>query len=111
MKKRLTLSVLSGAVLGIICVIGASSRLGWQGNQLVIFALWYNRLLIGLVIGLAGNMVIAKRDWNWILRGAVLGLNVSGAFFFTTGAVDWVSFLAGGAYGIIIEFILKRFAS
>ncbi len=111
MNKRLALSVLSGAVLGIFCIIGASSRLGWQGNQLVIFALWYNRLLMGLLIGLAGNLIITKSNWNWVLRGAILGLSVSAAFFFTTGADDWVSFLAGGVYGIIIEFVLNRFAN
>ena len=66
---------------------------------------------MGLLIGLAGNLIITKNNWNWVLRGAVLGLNVSAAFFFTTSAVDWVSFFAGGVYGIIIEFVLNRFAS
>ena len=111
MNKRLVLSVLSGSVLGIFCIIGASSRLGWQGNQLLIFALWYNRLVMGILIGLAGNFIIVQSDWNWVLRGAVLGLIVSGAYFLTSGASDWVSFVAGIVYGVIIEFVINRFAS
>ena len=111
MKKRLILSVITGAVLGIFCIVGGSIRLGWEGNQLLLFALWYNRLLLGLVIGLAGNMVITKRNWNWILRGAVLGLIVSGAYFLTSGVSDWVSFFAGIVYGVIIEYVLNHFAA
>jgi len=109
MNKRLALSVISGAILGIFCIIGGSVRLGWEGNQLLLFALWYNRLVMGLLIGLAGNLIIIKGDWNWILRGAGLGLIVSAAYFFTSGASDWVSFFAGVVYGVIIEFIWKRF--
>jgi len=111
MNKRLGLSVLSGAVLGIFCIIGGSIRLGWQGNQLLLFALWYNRLVMGILIGLAGNLIIVKSDWNRVLRGAVLGLIVSGAYFFTSGVSDWVSFFAGIIYGVIIEFVLNRFAT
>jgi hypothetical protein len=36
---------------------------------------------------------------------------VSGAFFLTSGASDWVSFKAGIVYGVIIEYVLNRFAS
>lgn len=111
MNKRIGLSILTGAILGIFCIIGASVRIGWQGNQLLIFALWYNRLIMGLLIGLAGNLIIVKRDWNWVLRGASLGFVVSTAYFFTSGAVDWVSLFAGVVYGVIIEFVLKRFVS
>ena len=110
-NKRIVLSILTGAILGIFCILEASVRIGWQGNQLLIFALWYNRLIMGLLIGLAGNLIIIKQDWNWVFRGASLDLVVSAAYFFTSGAVDWVSLFAGVVYGVIIEFVLKRFAS
>lgn len=109
-NKRLALSIISGAVLGVFCIVGGAVRLGWAGNQFLLFSLWYNRLLMGLLIGLAGNLIIIKSDWNWILRGACLGLTVSAAYFFTSGGSDWVSFIAGVVYGVIIEFVLKRFA-
>jgi len=110
LKKRLLLGVITGAILGVFCIIGGSVRLGWQGNQLLLFSLWYNRLLMGFFIGLAGDLVITDGKWNWALRGAALGLFISAAYFLTAGAVDWVSFLAGVIYGIIIEFVLDRFA-
>jgi len=107
-KKRLTVSLISGAVLGIFCILGGSLRLGWQGNQLLLFSLWYNRLVMGLVIGLAGGLKLVDAKLNWLLRGATLGLGVSAAYFLTAGAGDWVSFLAGLVYGVIIEFVLQR---
>jgi hypothetical protein len=107
-KNRLNVSLISGAVLGIFCILGGSLRLGWQGNQLLLFSLWYNRLLMGLVIGLAGGLQLIDAKLDWLLRGAVLGLGVSAAYFLTAGAGDWVSFLAGLVYGVIIEFVLQR---
>lgn len=108
MKKRLLIALLSGAGLGVLCVLGASLRLGWHGNQLLIVSLWFNRLVMGLLLGLAGDLVLIRGEANWILRGALLGLVVSAAYFLTAGASDWVSFLAGGIYGMIIEFILRQ---
>ncbi len=107
-KNRLNVALISGAVLGIFCIVGGSVRLGWQGNQLLLFSLWYNRLLMGLVIGLAGGLTLIKGQLNWLLRGALLGLGVSAAYFLTAGAGDWVSFLAGVVYGVIMEYVLVR---
>lgn len=108
MKKRMLIALGGGAVLGIFCILGASVRLGWSGNQLLIVSLWYNRLIMGLMIGLAGDLVIIPGKLNWLLRGALLGFLVSAAYFLTAGAGDWVSFLAGAVYGIIIEFVLHQ---
>jgi len=108
MKKRLFIALGSGAVLGLFCVLGASVRLGWAGNQLLIFSLGYNRLIMGLVIGLAGDLEFSPGNSNWVLRGALLGGGVSGAYFLTAGAGDWVSFLAGFIYGILIEYVLRQ---
>ena len=108
MTKKLWLAIITGGVLGIFCIIWGALRLGWQGNQLLIISLWYNRLLMGFVIGLASGLVLMRGELNWLLRGAVLGLIVSAAYFLTTGAADWVPFLAGPIYGVVIEFILRR---
>jgi hypothetical protein len=108
MKKRLILALGSGAVLGIVCIVGASVRLGWAGNQLLIMSLWYNRLVMGLMIGLAADLEIMHGKNNWILRGALIGLVISAAYFLTAGAGDWISFLIGSVYGIIIEFVLQK---
>ena len=107
MKKRMAIALVSGAVLGLFCVLGASVRLGWQGNQILIVSLWYNRLVMGLLIGLAGELTLVKGEYNWALRGILLGLVVSAAYFLTAGATDWVSFFAGVLYGFIIELVLR----
>ena len=52
-KKRLIISIGTGAVLGIFCIIGVTIRLGFEGNELFIFTSWINRIIIGLAIGLA----------------------------------------------------------
>ena len=108
LKKRLWISLLAGGVLGIFCILGGSVRLGWQGNQLLLASLWYNRVVMGLMIGLAGELTLTRGEANWLLRGAGLGLVVSAAYFLTAGASDWVSFLAGVVYGVIIEYLLRR---
>ncbi|MBN1298505.1 MAG: hypothetical protein JW997_02345 [Actinobacteria bacterium] len=105
-KKRLIVSIVSGAVLGIVCIIGASIRSGFQSDAIFLFSLWYNRLLMGLLIGLAWKMINLPR---LLLRGAILGLIVSFAFYSSTGFNDVVSFIAGIVYGIIIEFIAFKF--
>jgi hypothetical protein len=111
MTKRLKLAVLLGGILGVFCIIGGASRLGWQGNQLMLFALWYNRLVMGFMIGLAGNWILIPGKWNWVFRGGGLGLLVSAAYFFSSGVSDWVSFLAGIVYGLIIEAVVRRYTA
>ena len=107
--KRLLISLLCGALLGVICIIGGTQRTGgFAGNEYYIIGMWYNRVIIGLVIGLAGNLVLLKNKFNPYLRGALLGLLVSAAFYLTSGLRDITAFLAGILYGVIIEFVLSR---
>ncbi|MBN1318036.1 MAG: hypothetical protein JXA42_21315 [Anaerolineales bacterium] len=106
MSKRLTISTITGGILGIVCVLGASMRAGgWGGNGLFLFALWYNRVIIGLMVGLAGERQLVKGRLNPILRGGLLGLLISAAFYLSTGLQDGTAFYAGIIYGIVIEYI------
>ncbi|OGD13784.1 hypothetical protein A2V47_00655 [Candidatus Atribacteria bacterium RBG_19FT_COMBO_35_14] len=105
-KKRMKICITSGAILGVFCIIGASLRSNFQSDAYFLFALWYNRLIMGLMIGLAG------RNLGWpkvIGRGALFGLIISFAFYSSTGFNDVVSFLAGIVYGIIIEYIAFKY--
>ncbi|HNQ17500.1 MAG TPA: hypothetical protein PKH60_05375 [Candidatus Woesebacteria bacterium] len=52
-NKRILVAVMTGAILGIFCIIGVSVRLGFAGNEVFILATWVNRVVMGLVIGLA----------------------------------------------------------
>ena len=98
----------SGAILGVVCIVGALIRSGFESNVYYLFSLWYNRLLMGLLIGAAWkNLSLPKT----IGRGAIFGLIVSFAFYSSTGFGDIVSFLAGIVYGIIIEYVAFRFGT
>lgn len=98
--KRMIVSLIMGALLGMLCIIGASLRSGGTAEISFLFALWFNRLLMGLVIGL----IVEKTKLSiLILRGALLGLIVSFAFWSASGFGDIISFLAGIIYGVIIE--------
>jgi hypothetical protein len=109
--KRTGLATLIGAVLGIFCILGAGGRLGgWAGNELLLIGLWYNRVIMGLLIGFAGSLELINKGksskWlNSILRGAILGLLVSLQFYLSTSLLDLLSFLAGILYGIIIDLL------
>lgn len=102
MSKRMNVSLLSGAVLGVFCIIGALVRSGFQIEYYLLFSLWYNRLLMGLVIGLPWPKIEMPK---LLLRGAVLGLLVSFAYYSSTGFSDAISFLAGIVYGVVLEYI------
>jgi len=105
--KRMKVCIVTGAILGVFCIIGASLRSGSQSDVYFLFALWYNRLLLGLLIGMAGR----KPGWPKVItHGAIFGLIVSFAFYSSTGFNDVVSFLAGIIYGIIIETIAFKYS-
>lgn len=108
LTKRMKISLVTGAILGVVCIIGALVRSGFKSEAYWLFALWYNRLLMGLVIGLPWQNNGMKKA---VIRGAFLGLFVSLAFYSATGFTDVVSFLAGIIYGIIIEYFAFRFGS
>ena len=107
LTKRMKVSLAAGAILGVVCIVGAQVRSGFEQEAFYLFAFWYNRLLMGLVIGLA---VRTKALPQALTRGGFLGLLVSLAFYSATGFHDFVGFLAGIAYGLIIEYAAFRYA-
>ena len=110
-KKRMAVSLLAGAALGVVCIIGVGSRLGFDGNWEFLMATWFNRLLMGLVIGLAGHWTITRGQANPIIRGLILGSIVSFSFYFATDFRDTMGFLAGIAYGPIIDYLATALGS
>ncbi len=106
--KRILISTITGALLGVICIIGVGARVGFSGNYLFLFSMWYNRLLMGFVIGLSGKLRILKSNKNPYLRGILLGLLVTLAHSISTGFRDIPSFFAGIVYGIIIDYVATK---
>jgi uncharacterized membrane protein len=106
MKKRMKVALVGGALLGLFCVIGAYIRSDFTASTSFVFSLWYNRVIIGLVVGAPWAVVSKSKT---LLRGAILGFLVSFAFYSSTGFEDHISFLAGIVYGVILEAWLDRF--
>lgn len=98
-------ALIGGALLGLICVAGAYFRSGFTASPVFVLSLWYNRLLIGLVVGAPWTITSRIKA---LLRGALLGLLVSFAFYSSTGFVDHISFVMGILYGVILEAWLSR---
>jgi hypothetical protein len=80
-------------------------RSGGTASATFIFALWFNRIIIGLAVGAPWNTTSKSKN---LLRGAILGLLVSFAFYSSTGFQDHISFIAGLVYGVILEAWLSR---
>jgi hypothetical protein len=102
---RLSAAVGMGALLGVFCIVGVGSRLGFEGNELFLLAMWFNRVIMGMLIGFAGNLVIVNGRANWVARGLLLGLAVTTAFALTSEFRDLPGFFAGIAYGPIIDVV------
>ena len=103
--RRMLVCIVTGALLGVICIIGAQLRSGFERDAVYLFSFWFNRVLMGLVIGLAWNKLNTLQA---IGRGAILGLLVSFAFYSSTGFEDAIGFIAGIVYGVIIEYAALR---
>jgi len=103
MRNRLLPAVIAGALLGVLCIIGIGFRLGFSGNEVFLFSAWFNRLIMGLVIGLAGGIFISRGKSNWVWRGLILGFIISYAWYLDTGYRDLAGFAAGVVYGLIID--------
>ncbi len=115
--KRLAVSLLMGAILGVFRIIGVGSRIegGILQNTVFLVGMWYNRVIMGLVIGLSGDLHLldGKEIPNWrntILRGLIFGILISLAIFLSTEFRDIPSLFAGFAYGPIIDIMATKFS-
>ena len=106
-NKRLLIGLITGAILGVFCIIGAQVRSDFSQSATYLFSFWYNRVLMGLVIGLLPSSHKLK---ILIPRGMIVGAFVSLAFYSATNFSDLTGFLAGIVYGIIIEYVLLKLA-
>jgi len=111
MNKRLAIGLVMGAILGVFCIVGVGLRVGFEDNRLFLLAMWYNRVVMGLVIGLAGGLRLVDSKHNVLVRGFVLGLVVTTAITLSSEFRDWPSFFAGLAYGVIIDWVATRYGS
>lgn len=109
MNKRLKISLWLGAGLGLVCIFGVGFRLGFFGNEMFLFGVWLNRLILGLVIGLAGNIYFVKSKLNPVLRGLFFGFLISFSLLAATDFKDIIGFVPGIFYGLIIDVIASKY--
>ena len=112
MKKiylRTLISAGLGAILGIFCIIGVSHRIPaviLTSSSIYLLGAWYNRLIMGIMIGLAGEFHFLGEKFQIvesIIRGIVIGAIISVSFSFLQQQPTWTYFFAGIAYGLIID--------
>jgi hypothetical protein len=110
-KKRFFLSVGLGMLLGIFCIIGVSQRIPSYitNNFKYLMAAWYNRVIMGIIIGLSGEIIIiTNKNINPILRGAIIGAIVSVGFGLLGQTIEIMFFIAGIGFGIINDVVTSK---
>jgi hypothetical protein len=107
MSKRAMMGLILGAVLGVFCIFGVNYRMGDQVSELFLFATWFNRIVMGLMIGF--YTPVSKKLSTAALRGGILGLIVSFSLYSATDFLDTPGFIAGIFYGIIIDVICTKY--
>lgn len=109
--RRIAIAVATGAALGVLCIIGVGSRIGFTGNESYLIGMWYNRIVMGLLIGFANQLIIIDNDEmkNAAARGLLLGFFVTTAIQLSTSFRDIPSYFAGFVYGIIIDVIATKY--
>ena len=102
--KQYFKGIILGALLGIICVVGASLRASEPLSTLYLFSFWFNRVMMGFVFSL---LPYIKTTLYKVVLGLSLGLLISFMFYSATEFQDLMGFLAGGMYGLILIFFLQ----
>jgi hypothetical protein len=107
MNKRAVIGLLCGAVLGIFCILGLNLRMGNQVTGMFLFATWFNRVIMGMMIGFYSP--ISNKIVHSAIRGGLLGLIISCSLYVATDFLDSVGFIAGIFYGVIIDIICTKY--
>jgi hypothetical protein len=105
--KRIIICTAGGIIAGILCMIGGVIT----GNiveitLLGIFPLFYNRIMLGFLIG------ISSLKLHYLIHGALIGLLVSlisSFLFMHENIVGFMLFSAAGIiYGALIDLIATK---
>jgi hypothetical protein len=103
------LSLIIAGIFGVFCAYGTSTVEipGFDITMPYLLTIFYSRLMIGLVIGLAENIQLLKKELlNSILRGAIFGAIVSVSISFYGGGAIFMA--AGIIYGLLTDFIATK---
>ncbi len=111
--RRIAIATVAGALLGVLCIIGVGARIpgGYSANMVYLIAVWYNRVIMGLLIGTSSDITIIKSTkeknyGNSIVRGLMFGLIITSATLLLSATIfDLMGWFAGLLYGPIIDVV------
>lgn len=102
--RRIVIAIVLGAVFGIICVYGTMTSI--QLSPIILATILYDRVLLGVVIGIAYGL-----DLHPLIRGGTLGAIVSLEIAIPSGIAGGALLLGAGiVYGILIDMIATKFS-
>lgn len=114
--RRFWISTLTGALLGVACILGVGQRITgtYAENIIYLMGIWAMRVVLGMLIGLADGIIIIKGEqWQkWLnagIRGTIFGLITSAAVLLMDPFLGFTTFAAGIAYGPITDLIASAF--
>ncbi|TFG02779.1 MAG: hypothetical protein EU542_04105 [Promethearchaeota archaeon] len=105
--KRLSISFILGIIFGFLCLLGNVLT----GATPYLIAALYNRIILGVLIGLAEDIKIKKQEDNLItplVRGAIFGAFVSIGFAFFLQSILISFLIAGIIFGLLIDLIATK---
>lgn len=111
--KRILAASAVGVLSGVFCVAGTISmkdQFSFEVTNGVLASTFYNRFLIGFVVGIADRIGL-KPYLRGPLLGALVGLGLAAYPLFDSdigGAVVLLTFSA--AYGLLADIIASRFS-
>jgi len=114
--KRLIISTVTGALLGIVCIIGVGLRIegGYLENIVYLLGIWMSRLVLGVLIGFVEDFTILSgigwKKWvNVSIRGIFFGLLLSVTVLLLDPYYSYTTFAAGIAYGLVTDLVATFF--
>ena len=112
--KRIAIATTIGLICGLYCAYGtlwiAESKPAFVITTGLLALIVYNRILIGLFIGVGDNIALHP-----VLRGALIGAIISLAMalmpVIDTSLTDGLTIIGFGVlYGIIADFVATKFS-
>ena len=106
-KNRFQRALITAVIFGILCVLSFVIRFGYKNNFVYLLALFYNRLLIGIIIGLLPT----KKGLIVLFRGLILGFLVGLGLDLSSGFADIVALIGGGVTGIFVDAVASKYTN
>jgi hypothetical protein len=104
--RRIKISVALGVVAGAICLYVTLTSIPGVLTLPVLATIFYDRVLLGFVVGIAYGLKIHP-----FIRGAIIGAVVSLLIAIPSGIIGGALLMGAGiVYGMIIDLVATKFS-